>query len=82
MANKTGKGGFKDNPGNINKDGRPQEETTWAKTMDAALAKMAGNSGMSRKQAIIGTWMPTNGRIGTQSNVNLTAWILIQNIPT
>ena len=37
MANKTGKGGFKDNPQNINKDGSPNTWNRWDFTYNKIL---------------------------------------------
>jgi hypothetical protein len=53
MANKTGKGGFKENPQNINKKGAPMRGESWAEIIDR-VGKMTPIEAAEHAKAIAG----------------------------
>jgi hypothetical protein len=47
------KGGFGDNPQNINRKGAPLKDNSWAGVLRAATEEMAGNTNLTKKEAIV-----------------------------
>ena len=46
------KGGFADNPGNINRAGRPKKGQSMSEVLERVLEEMAGSTQMEKKEAI------------------------------